>query len=68
LGYSRNTSSENSEDPASAQNPLYADANASFATNAYQTINIEPQLNYTKSIGKGVANRFVGSTYKKKRR
>jgi TonB-dependent starch-binding outer membrane protein SusC len=65
LGYSRNTSSENSKDPASAQNPLTADANASFATNTYQTINIEPQLNYTKSIGKGSLTALLGSTYKK---
>jgi TonB-linked SusC/RagA family outer membrane protein len=65
LGYSRNTSSERSEDPASAQSPLYADANASFAANAYQTINIEPQLNYTKSIGKGSLTALLGSTYKK---
>lgn len=65
LGYSRNTSSENSQDPASAQNPAYADANASFATNNYQTINIEPQLNYTKAIGRGVLTALLGSTYKK---
>jgi len=65
LGYSRNTSSENSKDPASAQNPLTADANASFATNTYQTINIEPQLNYTKSIDKGSLTALLGSTYKK---
>ncbi len=66
LGYSRNTSSERSEDPASAQSPLYAaNANASFAANVYQTINIEPQLNYTKSIGKGSLTALLGSTYKK---
>ena len=66
LGYSRNTSSERSEDPASAQSPLYtADANASFATNTYQTINIEPQLNYIKPIGKGSLTALLGSTYKK---
>ena len=65
LGYSRNTSSENSQYPASAQNPLYAAASASFATNNYQTINIEPQLNYTKSIGKGSLSALLGSTYKK---
>jgi TonB-linked SusC/RagA family outer membrane protein len=65
LGYSRNTTTENSEDPASSQNPSYAEANASFATNAAQTINIEPQINYNKSIGKGVLIALVGGTYRK---
>ncbi|WP_254060881.1 SusC/RagA family TonB-linked outer membrane protein [Mucilaginibacter sp. L196] len=65
LGYSRNTTSENSEDPASSQDPSYAQANASFANNAAQTINIEPQINYNKSIGKGTLSALLGGTYKK---
>ncbi|WP_254070887.1 SusC/RagA family TonB-linked outer membrane protein [Pedobacter sp. L105] len=65
LGYNRNTSSEHSEDPAAAQSPSYPYVYATFASNIYQTINIEPQINYTKSIGKGVFSALIGSTYKK---
>jgi len=65
LGYSRNTSDEHSVVPASAQDPLYASANASFANSATQTINVEPLLNYNKSFGKGVFTALLGSTYKK---
>ena len=65
LGYSRNTSNEHSEDPASSQDPLYASAYADFATNNLQTIIIEPQLDYTTTIGKGVLTTLVGGSYKK---
>jgi TonB-linked SusC/RagA family outer membrane protein len=65
LGYSRNTTTENSEDPASSQDPSYAEANAAFANSAAQTINIEPQINYNKSIGKGTLSALLGGTYKK---
>jgi TonB-linked SusC/RagA family outer membrane protein len=65
LGYSRNTSNEHSEDPLVAQYPLYANARASFGTNDFETINVEPQLDYTAKIGKGVLTALVGATYKK---
>jgi TonB-dependent starch-binding outer membrane protein SusC len=65
LGYSRNTTSGYSADPAAAQGPLYPNVTATFANSVYETINIEPQLNYTKTIGKGVLSALLGSTYKK---
>ncbi|WP_254070830.1 SusC/RagA family TonB-linked outer membrane protein [Pedobacter sp. L105] len=66
LGYSRNTTAEHSEDPSTAQDPMYAvNPNAAFGNTAAQTINIEPQINYTKTIGKGVFSALLGSTYKK---
>lgn len=65
LGYNRNTTSEHSEDPATAQSPLYAYSSAEFANNNFETINIEPQLNYNTQIGKGSLNILLGGTYKK---
>jgi TonB-linked SusC/RagA family outer membrane protein len=65
LGYNRNTTSEHSIDPASSEDPLYPYITASFFTNNYQTINVEPQLDYTTTIGKGVLTSLVGATYKK---
>jgi TonB-dependent starch-binding outer membrane protein SusC len=64
LGYSRNTSSEHSENPTSAQNPLYPDPSAEFTTNNFETINIEPQIDYNCTIGRGVLSSLVGGTYK----
>jgi TonB-linked SusC/RagA family outer membrane protein len=65
LGYSRNTSSEHSIDPASAQEPLNAYVSAEFATNNFETINVEPQIDYITTIGKGVLTALAGATYKK---
>jgi TonB-linked SusC/RagA family outer membrane protein len=65
LGYSRNTSNEHSEKPLSSQPPLSAQSNAQFAENNFQTVNVEPQLDYTANIGKGVLTALMGATYKK---
>jgi TonB-dependent starch-binding outer membrane protein SusC len=65
LGYNRNTSSEHSIDPSTAQDPLYPYISADFATNNYETINVEPQIDYTTTIGKGVLTSLAGATYKK---
>ena len=65
IGYNRNNTNENSIDPASAQNPTYINRQANFSTKTFQTINIEPQINYNKNIGKGELSVLVGSTYKK---
>jgi TonB-linked SusC/RagA family outer membrane protein len=65
LGYSRNTTSEHGTNPAAAQNPSYPYVTADFNTNNFQTINIEPQIDYTTTIGKGVLTALVGGTYKK---
>jgi hypothetical protein len=65
MGYSRNTTSEHSENPDAAQNPANASATASFATNNFQTIIVEPQIEYNHTWGKGVLDALVGGTYKK---
>ena len=65
MGYNRNSTNENSQNPASAQNPSYAVRSATFSTNIAQTINIEPQINYNTVIGKGKFSALVGATYKK---
>ncbi len=65
LGYNRNTSSEHYTDPSTAQNPLYPYPSTEFATNNFETINVEPQIDYTTTIGKGVLTALAGATYKK---
>jgi len=65
VGYSRNNTTEHSIDPSTAQDPSYVNINASFANNSAQTINIEPQINYSKTFDKGVLTVLLGTTYKK---
>lgn len=65
LGYNRNATDEHSIDPGVAQNPAYLNRQANFSANTFQTINIEPQINYDKNIGKGIFSALIGSTYKK---
>jgi TonB-linked SusC/RagA family outer membrane protein len=67
LGYSRLTTDETSVRPLSSQSPTYAYSKAfsTFAKNNFQTINIEPQLDYTRQVGKGRLTALVGGTYKK---
>ena len=65
VGYSRLSTTEHYENPASSQDPSYAEASAAFANNTPQTINIEPQINYNKSFGKGMFTALLGGTYKK---
>ncbi|TKC64066.1 SusC/RagA family TonB-linked outer membrane protein [Pedobacter hiemivivus] len=63
-GYNRNTTNENSQEPGASQNPGNINRIANFSTNNAQAINIEPQINYNRTIGKGVFTALVGSTYK----
>jgi TonB-linked SusC/RagA family outer membrane protein len=66
MGYNRNTTDENTQMPASAQNPAgFVLRQSNFGVTTFQTVNIEPQINYTKKIGKGVFTGLVGATYKK---
>ena len=65
VGYNRNTGTEHSIDPATAQDPIFINRSAAFANTSAQTINIEPQINYNKSIGKGVLTALFGGTYRK---
>jgi TonB-dependent starch-binding outer membrane protein SusC len=66
MGYSRSSTAEHGENPAAAQTPLYApNITADFDNALYQTINIEPQLDYINTIGKGVISALAGASYKK---
>ncbi|WP_285057545.1 SusC/RagA family TonB-linked outer membrane protein [Pedobacter ginsengisoli] len=66
MGYNRNTTNENSKTPGSSQNPASFSflRQANFSTNNAQAINIEPQINYNRTIGKGVFSALLGGTYK----
>ncbi len=65
LGYNRNTTSEKQQNPAASQNPLWAYSTAQFSQKVFQTINIEPQLDYNYSVGRHAFTALVGGTYKK---
>jgi TonB-linked SusC/RagA family outer membrane protein len=66
LGYSRLSDNELQQQPLSSQDPQhYPLASAVFTTNTFQTINIEPQLDYKHTFGKGQFTALVGGTYKK---
>ena len=65
LGYSRIMSDEAQQSPASTINPNNVPAStAVFAKSSFETINIEPQLNYQHMFGQGVFTALVGGTYK----
>jgi TonB-linked SusC/RagA family outer membrane protein len=67
LGYSHLITDEYSATPLSALSPSYAynQSSANFAINNFQTINIEPVLNYKRVLGNGELVALVGGTYKK---
>jgi len=65
VGYSRNTSAEHSINPKSSQEPAFASASTEFANNNFQTIIVEPQIDFSRMLGKGMFSALVGGTYKK---
>ena len=66
MGYSRSSTVEHAENPSVSQSPIYdPNITADFDNTLYQTVNIEPQLDYINTIGKGVVSALVGATYKK---
>ncbi|HXO74490.1 MAG TPA: TonB-dependent receptor plug domain-containing protein, partial [Puia sp.] len=65
LGYSRNTTDQNKQRPLASQAPLYGNATSAFAHSTYQAINIEPQLDYNTTLGRGLFSALVGAAYKK---
>jgi TonB-linked SusC/RagA family outer membrane protein len=65
-GFSRVTTDEYSDNPLAAQAPgPYTISSAELRTADQQTINVEPQLHYIHSLGKGLLTALVGGTYKK---
>ncbi|HXD77006.1 MAG TPA: SusC/RagA family TonB-linked outer membrane protein [Puia sp.] len=66
MGYSRLGADETQKLPLTSQDPnLYPLSSAIFTSNTYQTINIEPQLDYKRALGKGELTAMAGGTYKK---
>jgi TonB-linked SusC/RagA family outer membrane protein len=66
LGYSRFSTEQNTTSPLDSQNPAYFnESSAQFGNNTLQTLNIEPQLDYERQIGKGILTALLGSQYKK---
>jgi len=64
-GYNRNTTNETTKIPAASVNPVYVYRSAQFGQNNYQTLNIEPQIDYNVTIGKGTLSALIGGSYKK---
>jgi len=65
LGYSLLNTKQYSASPISTQDPNNAYSTATFDRGDFQTINIEPQVDYKRTFGKGVLSVLVGGTYKK---
>ena len=65
LGYNRLMSAEDQRKPASTINPSnFPVSKATFTDNTFETINVEPQLNYQQNFGRGVFTGLLGATYK----
>ncbi len=67
IGYSRTDSKRYAATPKAVLDPAqtFAQSNASFTNTGFQTINIEPQVNYDRQLGGGVLTLLLGGTYKK---
>ncbi|HEV3411104.1 MAG TPA: SusC/RagA family TonB-linked outer membrane protein [Puia sp.] len=67
LGYNHFNSNEAQQFPMSSMDPTRFTpmSYAMFATNTYETINVEPQLDYKHNFGKGQLTALIGGTYKK---
>jgi len=64
VGYSRVTTKQIQQTPLASQPPTATTASANFANTDYQSVNIEPQLDYRRNIGRGDFSALVGGTYK----
>jgi TonB-linked SusC/RagA family outer membrane protein len=66
MGYSRFTTEETGQQPLSSQSPqYYNESSATFGSSAYQTLSIEPQLDYRLNTRKGAFTALLGASYKK---
>jgi TonB-linked SusC/RagA family outer membrane protein len=65
-GYGLNMTKQYNATPLASANPAISPtASASFGRSDNQTINLEPQIDYSKTLGDGVLSILVGGTYKK---
>ena len=66
MGYSLVMTKEFGANPLGTQDPTnYPSSSASSGRGDFQTINVEPQIDYKRSFGKGVLSVLAGGTYKK---
>lgn len=66
LGYSRFNTTQYTTHPKSSVNPAYnAISRVEVGDQKFETLNIEPQLDFERKMGRGVLNVLLGSTYKK---
>lgn len=66
-GYNRTSGDQYSNSPIAARNPAFSNnrGSAYFGTTAAGLINIEPQINFSKAISKGLLTVVAGGTYRK---
>jgi TonB-linked SusC/RagA family outer membrane protein len=64
VGYSRVNTKQHLELPLSSLSPKVTSASATFANTDYQSVNIEPQIDYNRNIGKGSFSALLGGTFK----
>ncbi len=66
MGYSRIDAKETGSQPLSSQSPaFFSFSTATFGSNIYQTLSIEPQLDYRLTIGKSAFSALAGGSFKK---
>lgn len=66
LGYSRFNTDQNTTEPRISQTPQYYNqSTATFAGNAFQTISVEPQIDYNYTSGRSRFTALLGGAYKK---
>jgi TonB-linked SusC/RagA family outer membrane protein len=68
IGYNKTQSNQNSLQPSSSFNPSYlafAQRSAIYVESYSQNVLIEPQINYSRTIGKGNLTSFIGGTIQK---
>lgn len=66
VGYNRTSTSSYSADPLATQDPAqFVRVRATFGAANNQSVNVEPQLDYKRAIGKGELSLLAGGTYRK---
>lgn len=65
MGYNRNNTTERNVNPTKGLNPASPFRTVNYATSVAEALNVEPQLDYTLNLPKGVLTALIGGTYKK---
>lgn len=64
MGYSRLNTKQSLQLPLSSNAPYATTASAQFANTDFQTFNVEPQVDYKITIGRGTLSALAGGTFK----